>query len=796
MRRLYASCTALALITGLAVTVPSAVTPQRVRASTASAADMQAAPGKPSREVFGYALAGSVGDPNWGYTSWDWSLLGTVAYFGIHIADNGTIVSDSDWTTWNSSVVTSMMSTAHAAGTRVLMTIDLQDFTSGNPHMCAGLTNRATTVAQAVAAVKARGADGLSVDYEGLDGTCPNGQTSRAMMTDFLTQLRAALGASSYLSVATYASSASDSLGFFDVAGIAPYVDSFFVMAYDLEYSNYRYAPIWCTSFCLGPTAPLGGYHYNDTNTASQYIAAVPASKVILGVPYYGRKSCVASAALNPYPMGGVSADTYLDAAAEVTDPTVRPGSYVSHNDPNDPSGAELWNTWYNTSLGCERELYIDNAASLGKKYDLVNGDNLRGVGIWTLNYGGGAPELWNALRSHFQACTASTTTLSATSPQPIGVQVTVSAVATGCANPTFEFWLRAPSGAWTLAQPYSSASMFTWKTAGSISGTYRISVWARAVGSVSSYDTFSAFDYTLTPACTALSVTPSPANGAPAGSPVTLTAAASGCPNPQYELWVLPPGGGWALVRPYAPSSTFTWRSAAGAAGSYRFSVWTRDATSSNPYDAFSAFQYSLTPVCSAVTVGTVPSAATAAGNNVTLTASAAGCPNPQYEFWLLPPAGTWTLLQGYGAASTFKWSSAGAGGAYRFSVWVRDATSTNSYDAFNAFGYTVIPMCSAVTATAVPASATTPGNNVTVTASASGCPNPQYEFWVASPSGAWTLAQAYSPSPTFKWSTAGKPKGAYRFSVWVRDAASPGYSGTPPYTYDTFNAFAYSLV
>ena len=33
-----------------------------------------------------------------------------------------------------------------------------------------------------------------------------------------------------------------------------------------------------------------------------------------------------------------------------------------------------------------------------------MNQDNLRGVGFWTLNYGGGASELWNAIQSHFVA--------------------------------------------------------------------------------------------------------------------------------------------------------------------------------------------------------------------------------------------------------------------------------------------------------------------------------------------------------------------------------------------------------
>jgi len=356
------------------------------------------------REVFGFALASSLSDPSVGYGTWNFSLLSTVAYFGLHVQDDGTFAADNGKTVWNSAQLPALISAAHAHGTKVVLTIILQDFGAGTPHMCLGLSHYGTTVANTVAEVKAKGVDGINVDYEGLNGACGNPDSSwaRHTLTSFVAALRSGLPAGSYVSIDTYASSASDSLGFFDIPGLAPAVDSFFVMAYDLEYSNYRRAPLGCASFCLGPTAPLNGYYYNDTSTANQYTAAVPASKVILGVPYYGRKSCVAGAGPNQYPTGAVTADSYLDASTEATDPAVQAGSYAAHRDANDPSGQERWDTWFNPSMNCTRELYWDDATSLGLKYDLVNQRNLRGAGIWNLNYGGGAPELWNALATHF----------------------------------------------------------------------------------------------------------------------------------------------------------------------------------------------------------------------------------------------------------------------------------------------------------------------------------------------------------------------------------------------------------
>jgi len=362
---------------------------------------------RPNREVFGFALASSLNDPTFGYPSWNFSLLTTVAFFGLHVMDDGNFANDSGANVWNSSQLTGLVSTAHSQGAKVVLTIILQDFSPGTPHMCSGLAHALTTVPYAVAEEKAKGVDGINVDYEGLNGSCGTSDPSwaRHQFTNFVAALRSAMPAGSFLSVDTYASSAADPVGFFDIGGLAQFVDAYFVMAYDLEYSNYHHPPLNCTSFCLGPTAPLSGYYYNDTSTAQQYLAVVPATKVILGVPYYGRKACVTSVAPNQYPdpnNPGVVADTYLDASGESTAPGVQSGSYATHRDANDPAGQERWDTWFNTTLNCTRELYWDDTVSLGAKYDLVNADNLRGVGLWNLNYGGGAPELWQLLATKF----------------------------------------------------------------------------------------------------------------------------------------------------------------------------------------------------------------------------------------------------------------------------------------------------------------------------------------------------------------------------------------------------------
>ncbi|HEX9364501.1 MAG TPA: glycosyl hydrolase family 18 protein [Candidatus Dormibacteraeota bacterium] len=804
MRRLFVFCTVLAEVTMLAVTAPT-VTAGTFATPTTTVQPLQATPAKTTREIFGYALASSLGDPSLGYASWQFSLLNTVAYFGVHVNSAGALVNDSGLQTWNASVNTNFINAAHANGVKVLLTIVLQDFFSGTPAMCSGLANRAVTIRQAIPLMKNRGADGISVDYEGLNRTCPNGRTARAMMTDFVKQLRIALGSAPYLSVATYGSSAIDTVGFFDVAGMAPYANSFFIMGYDLEYSNYKRPPLSCSAFCLGPTSPLAAYYWNDVNIVKQYRAVIPISKIILGVPYYGRKACVVAAVPNAYPTSKVMPETYLNSVGERSDPAVLPGSYAAHRDVHDIAGMVRWDTWFNTSLGCIRELYIDDAVSLGKKYDLVNQSGLRGVGFWTLNYGGGATELWTAISSHFGTCASVTPAASVPSPQTAGITLTLSAAATVCGNPLYEFWMLPPGGTWTMLQPYSSKASVVWPTSGRRAGTYRFSIWARdssgpgVLGTPpNTYDTFNTLDFTLTPACATTVATVVPASTASIGTAVTITAVASGCPSPRYEFWLRPPGGSWGVAQAYSTSQTFKWNSVGKRPGTYMFSVWARDATSPNAYDGFDAFDYTLTvKPCATASVSVAPVSSAPVGIGVALTATATACPNPLFEVWVLPPGGHWALAQAYSSSAMFRWNTSGKpAGSYMFSVWVRDASSSSPYDAYTTLHYSLTPVCSGVSVTTFPAGAAGAGNTITMTAKAAGCPNPMFEFWVLAPGGTWTLGQAYSTNAVFNWPTAGKARGVYLVSVWTRDSSSPGLKGAAPNTYDAFVAFNYTLV
>src|SRR6266849_5328211 len=722
--RHFAVALSLSVIVTAASAMPAVAgiaTPAKASSVSQMAAPAQAVVGmvapRTSREIFGFALASSLSDPNVGYPSWNFDLLSTVAVFGVHVDTAGRFVADNGWTVWNSSALTGLVTTAHQHGVKVVLTIVLQDFSANTPNMCAGLAHADATVAKTVSEVSAKGVDGVNINYEGLDGGCGTGDPYWAQhaMTSLVAKMRSALGSSSYLSVDTYSGAASDPYGFFDITGLSAYVDSMFVMAYDMEYSNYSGSPLYCSSFCLGPTSPLTSYRYNDTAVMADYIAAAPASKVILGVPYYGRKACVGGLGPTQYPTSSVVADSYLDASGEAAYYEVQPGSYAVHREANS-SGMERWDTWFNTTLNCTRELYWDDAVSLGKKYDLVNADGLRGVGIWNLNYGGGAPELWAALQSHFAGCSHVSATVSPASPQSPGAQVQFAATSTGCPNPLYQFWVMAPgSSTWTVAQAYSSSTTLTWNTSGKLAGTYRFSVWVRDSSSPGVIDTslgrldaFVGIAYSLSARCISVSASAAPPSPSTPGAQVTFTGAATStsCPNPLYQFWVMAPGSStWTVAQAYSSSATFAWNTTGRAAGTYRFSVWVRDSsspgaidTSLGRLDAFVGIAYTVYTQCTSVSAQTSPPSTAAAGTSVTFTGTASGCSNPLYEFWILPPGSTtWTVVQAYSTTATFTWNTTGKpAGSYRFSVWVRDAgsagavnTSLGNFDAFVGTSY-----------------------------------------------------------------------------------------------------------
>ncbi len=298
---------------------------------------------------------------------------------------------------------------------------------------------------------------------------------------------------------------------------------------------------------------------------------------------------------------------------------------------------------------------------------------------------------------------------------------------------------------------------------------------------------------------CTSANLTSNPTSPGIAGNSgsISISGTSSGCPTPQYEFWIQPPGGSWGIVQPYSSSPSFNWNSTGKSSGGYGLGVWVHDITNpdASTYDVNFGFVFTLSG-CPTVTPVPSPSSPQAWGPQVTIYATNPGCPNPEYRFWILPPGGNWTMVKDY-STGTYNyldvWNTAGPlggtyypAGTYYAGVWVRpsgtagaNCGSLGCFDTANSVPYILNPTpCTGVTASAVPttvAHSSSNGQHVTISASAT-CPNsnPQYEFWLRTDTTGWQLIQAYSTTATYDWNSTGASVGTVYFGVWVKDVSS----------------------
>jgi spore germination protein YaaH len=370
--------------------------PTGAASTSASASSPTAGGTPPDPEVLGFVQQGEVSSGSW-TADLRFNLLSTVAYFGVNVNPNGTLVTnDAGYSTWWSSQETNLINAAHNAGDRVVLTVK-----AFNDSTISGATGseqaRQTLISGIVNEVVNRPADGVNIDFEGVTSSLA------ANFTTFIAELQSALnsraGGHSYLTVDTYASAGQGGT-MYDLAALWHHVDA-------LDLMGYGFAP--CVSGHSGPTAPMGGCWYNVTQAVTDYMTkyGVPASELLLGVPYYGYKwsvSTVTAAGQDPV-VSSIpdSADTYSGALSDF-------GCAQQLQQHWDATFQEPWASWYSPAsgdpcggnYGTYRELYYDNAQSLGIKYDLVNSRALRGIAIWSLGYDSGSNDLWNEITAKF----------------------------------------------------------------------------------------------------------------------------------------------------------------------------------------------------------------------------------------------------------------------------------------------------------------------------------------------------------------------------------------------------------
>lgn len=376
-------------IAGMEATAPAVALAPATMTPAAAPPAIAATPALRPHELFGFA-------PYWTLPmagGFDLRDLTTVAYFGVDIAPDGSIIGSGDgWAGYQSQDLAQLISAAHFAGDRVVLTAKSFDQATLD-RLSSDPTAADRLGSQLVQAIQAKAMDGANLDLEGLGGA------DRVGLARLVGAVSARLHAANphwQVTVDTYTSSASNPNDFFDVPALARVTDGLFVMAYDMESSG-----------AASPNSPLNYYAANIAQAMTAYRWAAPSSKIILGLPFYGYDWPTANNAPNASATGGPAAVGYG---------RIRAAGLPTYWDPR---GAVPW-TAYQVG-GQWHEAYYDNPQSLAMKAYLADADGLDGVGIWALGMDGNDPAMTAALLGRARPLKLPTgpSTLSSSTPPP-----------------------------------------------------------------------------------------------------------------------------------------------------------------------------------------------------------------------------------------------------------------------------------------------------------------------------------------------------------------------------------------
>jgi hypothetical protein len=337
--------------------------------------------------------------PNWmiedAVLALDSDLLTIVAFHGIEASGDGRLVSTKPsgevppgWQAVESPGFVALKDELQGDDVRVVVTIQrfgwTPDALERTRTLLGSRTNRRALADRLARFVSERGFDGVNLDFE------PIPEDLADEYVAFVTEVRSALDEVDpglHLSVDVVASLAGYDLVGLTAEGAA---DLVVIMGY-----NYRTDG----AAAAGSTAPLRDPDRGDlVTTLDAALAEVPAEKLVLALPWFGRAWSTEtdearSATLSGQGIDGAASPTY----AEAVELAGRWGRRF------EPEQASAWTAYPSrqcaTCPAVWRQVWYDDADAFGAKVDLALERGLAGVGVWALGHDAGRDELWLALR-------------------------------------------------------------------------------------------------------------------------------------------------------------------------------------------------------------------------------------------------------------------------------------------------------------------------------------------------------------------------------------------------------------
>ncbi len=363
-----------------------------------------------------------------------------------------------------------------------------------------------------------------------------------------------------------------------------------------------------------------------------------------------------------------------------------------------------------------------------------------------------------------------------------------------------YRFFLRGPStrGFWVDMTGWGKNNQWIWRTTPADVGYSEVLVAVRdgkhsspAYSDDYQVGSFFIMNLNLPPMITSLGTNLPSAQ--PVGATIRWAATASDPEgNPLFfRYWMRGPstGGFWRVVRDWSTDPTWTWSTTPADAGTSEIKVQVRDGLHSSPAgwddDAgalFTVMRQNLPPAL--ISFGSDKPSSQKAGTPVTWTAIASD-PDREpllYRFWLKGPStgNSWKIVQDWSYKNQWTWSSLPSdGGAYTVYVYVRDGwhNPATGYDSAVGAPFILAPNQPPVL-TALKADRPSPqgaGTAVKWMATATDADRDPvyYRFWLKGPAtgNTWQIAQDWSLSNQWTWTSMPNDGGTYTVYVYARD-------------------------
>jgi spore germination protein YaaH len=309
--------------------------------------------------------------------------LTDLALFSVTTGRHGALnTAARGYATVTGELAAGIVRSAHAAGVRVDLTMTSFGLQK-NAAFFGDPAAMSTAVRGLADLVVSEGLDGVNIDVEELENAYFD------EYGEFVAQVHRALVADNPAARVSVATNAGISGAGMARLALANGAHRAFIMGYAYRTGGTGTA---------GAIAPLiradGGKSLNWTLDLYEALA-VPADRLLLGLPWYGQSWYTTSAKLHAQTAGSAGfffpGDELADVPAGVT---------IQH----DRLEGTAWFAVQDPTSGTWTQTYFDDPETLSSKYALAAKHGLAGVGIWTLGYDRGTSGYWETIPAKREA--------------------------------------------------------------------------------------------------------------------------------------------------------------------------------------------------------------------------------------------------------------------------------------------------------------------------------------------------------------------------------------------------------